>query len=129
MVKISITGFLLFIFMIVTAVSTSQNQPAFAHDQSVWISPAPVAQTGSILDASHPQVIAYGESGGIEGNRFVIVIGLAAILWLAYGFFRYHQILEGRRGEAEAALETERKANQFGTRPARRRQQNDSVQR
>jgi hypothetical protein len=118
MTKISITGILLFVVMVVTAITVSRNQPAYAHDQHVWMSPPLAVGSTTIFDDSKPKVIVYGESGGLEDNPFIIVVGLVAILSLAFGFLRYHRILEDRRSENENAQIAQRKSNQFGTRSA-----------
>jgi hypothetical protein len=118
MTKISITGFLLFVVMAVTAICVSRNQPAYARDQHVWLSPS--LQTGSTqnFDAPHQKVLVSGESDGAEGNPFIICIGVVSLLSLSLGFYRHHQIVETRRKEHEAERDAQRKANQFGTRAA-----------
>jgi hypothetical protein len=117
MTKITITGFLLFVVMAVTAICVSHNQPAYARDQQVWLSPSLQSGSTQIFDAPHRKVLVSGESDGMEGNPFIICIGLVALLSLSIGFFRHHQIVEERRKENEAEQTAHRKANQFGTRP------------
>ena len=117
MIKISIAGFLLYVAMVLTAITVSHNQPAYARGQQVSLSTSLRAGSTQIYDAPHREFLVSGESGGVEGNPFVICIGLVAIASLSFGFLRHHQILEARRKEDEAEQTAQRKANQFGTRP------------
>jgi hypothetical protein len=118
MFKISIAGFLLFLAMVVTAITVSHNQPAYAREQHVWMSPGLQADSTQTFDATgYRKVLVSGGSDGMEGNPFIICIGLVAIMSLAMGFLGHHGILEARRKENEAEQAAQRKANQFGTRP------------
>lgn len=103
MFKTILAGVLLFSIMVFTAIVVMRPAPsvdgAGAYNATFTQQQQPVSDI-----QSQPVVVHSGEEdGGIEDNPFVIMAGIALILFFAVGFWKYHHILEQRQAEEQPA--------------------------
>jgi hypothetical protein len=100
MIKATLAGALLFIIMVVTAMSVSPIAPPSDGrngDASLSMQQLP----DSITQSTHPIVVHNGEDGGLEDNPLVVMFGIAFILCFAVGFWKYHHILEQQEADEQ----------------------------
>jgi hypothetical protein len=100
MIKATLAGALLFIIMVVTAMSVSPIAPP-SDGRSVGDASLSMQQPDSTFQSTHPIVVHNGEDGGLEDNPLVVMFGIALILCFAVAFWKYHHILEQQQADEQ----------------------------
>jgi hypothetical protein len=99
MIKTTFAGALLFIIMVVIAMSVSPIAPTENGRSGDTSFSMQQQQSDSILQSARPIVVHNGEDGGLEDNPLVVMVSIALILCFAVAFWKYHHILEQRQAD------------------------------
>jgi hypothetical protein len=99
MIKATFAGALLFIIMVITAVSVSPIAPSKDGRNEEAAGTMSQQQPDSILQSAHPTVVHNGEDGGLEDNPLVVMVSVALIICFAVAFWKYHHILEQQKAD------------------------------
>lgn len=126
MKKSLFAALLLLVAMVCVAVHVSRTEQSDTTSHgAVYTRPGNASQVPpqrfghAINESNSPKVDTSGSGGSLEDNPFVAAGGLVLILCAAFGFYKYHKILEEREDAAEAAKASECSSGRCGYSPER----------